>query len=241
MTPNGLMIALPAGGGMNTAHTTQSLYDLGQLLATEGVPSRLKWLAIADIPDARNLFLSLWYDLHKECSHLLMVDADMHFSPYLVWDMLCFGKPVTGVLYSQRNMEGNAVGMCLTGKETMDDVEKGHLKVKGVGGGVLLISRSAIDEMLRKFPDISDDPKKQQVSPILLKYGATQFIRAFDRLEREDGKGRLSEDLSFCERWRRCGGEVWANVHHPIGHVGHHDFVIRYEDFLQTQTKAEAA
>jgi hypothetical protein len=36
----------------------------------------------------------------------------------------------------------------------------------------------------------------------------------------EDGT-RLSEDYSFCERWRSlAGNEIWAAVDEPIGHVG---------------------
>jgi hypothetical protein len=38
--------------------------------------------------------------------------------------------------------------------------------------------------------------------------------------------------MSFCHRWRQSGGEVWANVRHPVGHIGPHEWLIRYEDYL---------
>ena len=43
---------------------------------------------------------------------------------------------------------------------------------------------------------------------------------------------RLSEDYSFCHRWRQCGGEVWANISHPITHVGLHRYAGRYQDAM---------
>ncbi len=54
---------------------------------------------------------------------------------------------------------------------------------------------------------------------------------------------KLSEDLAFCERWRLCGGEVWANVNHLIGHIGPYNYAIRYADYLENkaQEKKDAA
>jgi len=40
------------------------------------------------------------------------------------------------------------------------------------------------------------------------------------RITLEDGDS-LSEDYSFCKRWRSMpGSEIWAVVDEPIGHVG---------------------
>jgi hypothetical protein len=46
------------------------------------------------------------------------------------------------------------------------------------------------------------------------------FYDFFSEMNLEDGT-RLSEDYSFCERWRSlAGNEIWAAVDEPIGHVG---------------------
>jgi hypothetical protein len=44
---------------------------------------------------------------------------------------------------------------------------------------------------------------------------------------------RLSEDYSFCHRWRNLyKGEVWVRVGHAITHMGLQEFKSRYADRL---------
>jgi hypothetical protein len=78
------------------------------------------------------------------------------------------------------------------------------IEVEGCGAGILLIKRSCIETMLQTLPEISD-AKAKTASP-LAKH-LDRLIRAFDALY-VDGL-RLSEDFSFCHRWRHgCKGEV---------------------------------
>jgi hypothetical protein len=240
MHVTGVSIMVPAGHRMFFADTTQSLFDLGQLLTTEGIPNRLKWITCAEIANIRNLFVTLWYYKQPQASHLLMVDADMHFSPFMVWDMLKFGKPLVGTFYSRREFPVSVVGKALNDTDTAADIVDGHLKVDGVGGGVLLIKRSVIEEMIEKMPEIVDKTNFHSVAGALQAYELPCLIRAFSPVHTPDG-GELSEDLSFCWRWRQCGGEVWANVHHPIGHVGPFEWKIRYADYLDERAKAQEA
>jgi hypothetical protein len=232
----GVSIMVPAGLRMMLADTAQSLYDVGQLLSGQEIPSRFKWISCAEIVNLRNLFITLWYYKQPQASHLLMVDADMHFSPHMVWDMLQFGKPITGCFYARREFPVSVVGKALNDTDTDQDVVDGHLKVDGVGGGVLLIKRTAITEMIEKMPDIVDTTNAHSVAGALASYELPHLLRPFDVVKVPEG-GQLSEDLSFCWRWRQCGGEVWANVRHPIGHVGPHEWVIRYEEHLIAKGK----
>jgi len=51
------------------------------------------------------------------------------------------------------------------------------------------------------------------------------FYDFFGEITLEDGDS-LSEDYSFCKRWRSMpDSEIWAVVDEPIGHVG--DMVVR--------------
>lgn len=228
---------MPAAGQMNTSHTTVSLCSLTQLLTAEAIPNQFKTMSCADIEDLRNLWLTNWYYKQKEASHLLMIDADMHFSPFMVWDMLQFGRPVVGCYYSKRQFPISVVGKSFD-DDSIDKVVDGHLPVKGVGAGVLLIKRTVIDTMIEKMPDIIDKSDMHPVITTQREYELPHLLRPFSKIVFPNG-GRLSEDLSFCHRWRECGGEVWANVRHPIGHHGLFGFNIRYEEFLEDQAKEE--
>lgn len=238
----GVSIMVPAGERQIYADTSQSLYDLGQLLASEGIPSRMKWMTCSDISDLRNLFLTLWYYKQPEASHLLMCDKDNRWSPFMVWDMLQFGKPITGCFYARREFPISVVGKALNDTDTDKDVIDGHLKVQGVGAGVLLIKRSAIAEMIEKLPEIIVTGEHHAVAGQIKTYGLPHLLAPFKKVTLENG-GELSEDLSFCHRWRQCGGEIWANVRHPVGHVGPFEWLIRYEEYLAERGKqaSEAA
>lgn len=239
-----LSILCPAGERQIYADTAQSIAETQMFLQAQGIPSRFKWISCSDIEDLRNLMVTLFYYLQKEASHVLFVDKDMHFSPALVWDMLKFDKPVTGCYYSRREFPPSVVGRSLTEEDHIENVVDGFQKVEGVGGGVLLIRRSAIKDIITKFPDLIDKSMKHPVAGQLKAYNLTNLLTIFAKMTVPE-IGRLSEDLSFCNRWRQCGGDVWANIRHPIGHIGPYEWAIKYEDYLigkkQEQDKAKEA
>ncbi len=240
MSKPSIMICVPAYGQSVTAQTMESLYTLGQFLAFNNVRNQMSWYSAADIVEVRNLFLTTWYDTQPQFSHLLFVDADMGFEPQLIRDMVKFDKPLTGAFYARRQMQPSVVGATLHADHTLDDVVSGFIPASYVGGGVMLIQRKMIKELLAKMPELSD------ALPSVLANATTapltRLIRAFDCILKEDR--RLSEDVSFCARWRDCGGEIWANVNHKISHVGPFDFHMRYMGVLEAkaaQVKAAAA
>jgi hypothetical protein len=221
----GVLIAMPAYGQVNNMQTTRSLFGLCQWLTVHNVNNQLLVYSAADIVEVRNLFLTVWYDANPHLSHMLFVDADMGFDPLMVRDMIRFGKPLTGTLYRRRQLEPSVVGTVLHEKHSVADVVDGFIPASGLGCGVMLISRHVVDVMLAKMPELRD------ALPSVLADGAPgsvkQLIRAFDPIR--EGSVRLSEDMSFCHRWRQCGGEIWANIRYPVSHIGPHDFDFCYE------------
>ena len=51
----------------------------------------------------------------------------------------------------------------------------------------------------------------------------------------------LSEDFSFCQRWRQCGGEVWASATHTIQHIGNHAFEGNFHDWSEMRRREKDA
>ena len=231
MSKPSIMICLPAYGQSNSAQTTESLYTLAQFLGFNQIRNQLSWYSAADIVEVRNLFLTTWYDTQPQFSHLLFIDADMGFPPELIRDMIKFDKPLVGTFYARRQMTPSIVGASLHADHSLKDVVQGFLPASYVGGGVMLIQRKMIKEMLQKMPHLSD------ALPSVLANATTapltRLIRAFDCILKDDR--RLSEDVSFCARWRDFGGEIWANVNHKISHVGPFDFHMRYGGVLEAK------
>lgn len=241
MKPTGILICVPAFGQSMCSLTGQSLFNVAVRLSHPAckinLPVSMCTMSAAEIAEVRNLFLTTWYDgPHKHFSHLLFVDADMEFPAELVLDMVKFNQPLMGCLYAKRMYPAKAVGRCFDTDQTVDDIKQGFMQVAGVGGGVMMISREVVTKMIEKYPEIVDKDVSNHPGAELL---GGRLIRAFDPFVSKNGQ-RLSEDLAFCERWTNCGGEVWANVQHRIGHIGPHNFAIRYADFLENKA-ADAA
>lgn len=218
------------------AHTAQSLCNTVQWLTFNQIPTSMCWLSMADIAEARNLFLTMWFDGCPDFSHILFVDADMEFPVAMIADMLAFDKPLVGCIYARRQWPASAVGRTFPG-DTVANIVDGFLPVEGVGFGVTLIGRHVVSKMLEKMPSIVDKNIGNHPGAGTLRENKTdRLIRAFDPYVNDAGV-RLSEDLAFCARWRACGGEVWANVNYLIGHIGPFNYAVRYADYLESKAQ----
>lgn len=238
--PGGILMCMPAYNQMVQACTTESIFSTGQWLTAQGILNQMAWFSAADIVEVRNLFLTMWYDARPEYEWLLFIDADMGWHPKLIRDYLVFAKPLMGTFYAKRQMEPSIVGSVHNEDHTAKDIVDGFLRASDLGGGLMMINRSLVRTMLEKMPHLSD-PHSWLLEKTAKPFGLTRILRAFDPIidERDGRVRRLSEDVSFCHRWRECGGEVWANVDNKISHVGPFDYHLCYGGVLRR--KAEQA
>lgn len=233
-----VFIFVPAFGGIIKACTFLTTHALRQHLMLKGIGGGISTLSFPDIAELRSMAVTVWYDTMPQSSHILFVDADMGFSPELVTDMLLFDEPVIGTVYPQRKLP-----LSWAGSGTGDSVTERRgdfMLVEGVGFGCTLIRRDCITKMLEKYPELIDTRLHlHPAGETLRQTGTNRLLRLFEKLDIPD-RGLVSEDLSFCIRWRDCGGKVWANIGHRMSHVGDHDFAGRYLDIVEAQAAAPA-
>lgn len=235
-----IFIALPAYGQIVTAQTVSSLMSLSNVLFANQLGGGFGTLSFPDISEIRNIFLTVWYD-KVQTSHMLFIDADMGFDPQLIVDMIAFNKPLVGALCPKRKLPVEFAGRARTGN---CQVINGFMEVDGIGGAVMLIRRDAVDAILKAEPHLSDEVtiKNHAAKELLEAHGVKRLIRAFDKVVRNGET--FSEDLSFCFRWKDAApeefrntpdktGEVWANIMHPVTHVGPHEYTARYYDHIK--------
>jgi len=222
-----------------------SLMNLARVMNQRQWKFSFTTIAYSEIAESRNYLLTYWFD-KTEASHILFVDTDMGFEPQLIVDMVALDKPIVGVIYPKHNINFNRVAeFAARGEQTDRAVSKAHeyvfrglprgtrpktqggfLEVEGCGSGILLVQRACIETMLRLIPELSDTNRIN--FPLIKSFD--RIIRAFDVIRDADGN-RLSEDYSFCHRWRHsCKGEIWVSQAHEIVHVGLHEFKARYSD-----------
>jgi hypothetical protein len=186
---------------------------------------------------ARNYFAHLLLR-RPHFTHLVMIDSDMSFEGQVICRLLRCDKPVVAAAYSQRRMDMVAFAQAarnpklalaeLTalalGYNLQPELEAGArqmtvidgiCRVNHVAPGCAVIRRDAFESliaagMVRLRPD-----------RFLQKSGFEgPFYDFFGEITLEDGDS-LSEDYSFCKRWRSVpSNEIWVVVDEPIGHVG---------------------
>jgi hypothetical protein len=88
------------------------------------------------------------------------------------------------------------------------------------------------------FPPFFDDRIQMHPAREMLE-GAKcrRLVRFFDPMD-VPGRGRISEDLSFCIRAREVGIDTWAAIGYRISHVGPYDYGQRYLDHVAVSKPA---
>lgn len=231
-----VLVFVPAYGQQMTCATVSTVINLMQVLPSKAIAGGFVTFSYPDIAEGRDAVLSRWFDHMPEYSHLLMIDSDMGFQPDLILDMLLFDQPLVGAIYRKRTEPAQWVAAG-SGQPTTERCAN-FIKVDGVGMGVCLIKREVVATMLEKMPEISDDKIAMLSIRDLLAPEAKRIIRAFDPIY--GPSGRVSEDLSFCQRWRECGGDVWGAIGHWVDHVGPHAYGGRYADIADKTVVAPA-
>tara|TARA_B100001093_G_scaffold167453_1_gene160075 strand:+ start:4694 stop:5359 length:666 start_codon:yes stop_codon:yes gene_type:complete len=151
--------------------------------------------------------------LNGDATHLMFVDADIQFNPADIVKLINHDKDIVGGIYPQKTLPPKMVVNTINnGKVEGDLIEVGTL-----GTGFMLVKRRVFEEMI--------------------KHGATPYVDDIGLSKEEnanqydffqctiDSQGRyLTEDWSFCRRWRQLGGSIWADKTIALTHVGYFRF-----------------
>ena len=162
----------------------------------------------SNVNRARNTCASKF--LSGDATHLVFVDADIKFNPTDVVKLLTHDKDIVGGIYPQKTLPPKMV------VNTIDNGKReGNLiEVGTIGTGFMLIKRTVFEKLIEE----GATPYNDQME--LINNNQYDFFQCTI-----DSRGRyLTEDWSFCRRWRQVGGEVWADLDVALEHVGYFRF-----------------
>ena len=209
-----IAVLIPAYGGSVKTKTMISVWDVQ---ATIGKKCRVSLHTndCSDIVTARNELVARALS-HPTLTHALFVDNDMSFKWETVQKQIDLKAPIVGCVYPKRIPGGFVVWR--DDLTTLNVINNSHAKVGGVGMGLTLIARAVFEKLAPTVQqrDFEGKPVKGFFDPII----------------RDDGP--MSEDLSFCKRWRDAGGDVVALLNEDIGHVGEFTYRGNYLDFIKS-------
>ena len=227
-----VFVFIPSFRGSISSLTFETSHRLMSTLMSKGIPASIATYSWPDIAELRNMVLSVWYDTMKDSSHILFVDDDMGFSPELILDMIAFSEPVVGAIYPKRTSPRI---WCGSGIEA-GEYRPGFIEVEAVGGGCLLIQREAVSRMIEHYPDLIGN---QMQLDDMKAAGGYRTMRFFDHIVTEAGKA--GEDISFCRRWAKIGGVVWASIAYEIQHIGAWTFAGCFAKEREAEAVAKAS
>ena len=244
MSRPSIVVATPCFGGMVSQSYMLSVMQLMSYAKSAGFDVSLTMVGYdALISRARSTLVAAFLD-NPAATHLLFVDADISFAPEQVERLLRFDKEFAGALYPLKSIDWDLIPQrCV---ERGEGVRQAALSYVGtfcpeaerkregdfatgiyVGGGFQLIRRSALQKMIAAYPET----RFSRVH-ILPMSGSRRELAAssnlfalFDCIIDPETGAYLSEDYSFCLRWRQIGGELWIDSASKLTHSGPYEFV----------------
>ncbi len=234
--PIHIFLATPCYGGMVGQRFMISAIALLQMGQAAGVKITLDLLGYESlITRGRNILVSRCLD-DPTTTHLLFVDADIGFDAAQVFRMLGFDRDVVAGMYPlklldwqsglQRALLGEAletaplryVGAPCQGAEA--ESENGFVAATYAGAGFMLIKRGVFEHMMAAYPHLRFSAAHVAAAPSLSPH---QYALFDCMIEPETGV-YLSEDYTFCRRWRDLGGKIWLDAQGGLIHVGQFEF-----------------
>ena len=157
--------------------------------------------------------------LAGDATHLMFVDADIQFRAEDIVKLIAHDKEIVGGIYPQKTLPPKMVVNTLdNGRREGDLTEVGTM-----GTGFMMIKRGVFERMIEEGAQKYTDA---------IGLSSVENDHQYDFFNCTiDSQGRyLTEDWSFCRRWRQLGGTIWADTTIPLVHVGYHRF---YPDMEQ--------
>jgi hypothetical protein len=175
-----------------------------------------------------------------EATHLMFIDADISFQPEDVHRMLTFDHEVVAGLYPVKNFDWAQAKQKIT--PDMDEARMAEAGLHFVGmpcpekdrehrggfitgiyagTGFMLIRRSCFERMILAYPKTKYDVA--HTYPISKERSKNQYA-LFDCIIEPGTNIYLSEDFTFCRRWRDIGGKIWLDPQSRLSHTGSYRF-----------------
>ena len=236
-----LFVATPMYGGMCTGMYMKSCLDLQGVCSQHGIEVRFSFIFNESlITRARNYLCDEF--IRSEYTHLLFLDADIHFDPRDVIALLAIDKDVIGAPYPKKSIKWASVKEAVIRKPdiTPAELEKvtgdyvfnavagtgqfnvgEPLEVMEIGTGFMMVKAEVFPLFAAQYPQFKYKPDHVGQAH----FDGSRYIHAFfdtiiDRPP--DGPGEseryLSEDYMFCQMYRKMGGKIflcpWMLTHH---------------------------
>ncbi len=225
-----IMVCTPMYGGMCSGMYAKASCDLATLSTKYQMDLKFFYLFNESlIPRARNYLVDEF--LRSDYTHLMFIDADIHFDPNDVLTLAALDKDIIGGPYPKKVLDQ------YTGDYVFNPVENTHkiqvaepVDVLEIGTGFMLIKRQVFNDFKEAYPQFAYRPDHNRSEH----FTGDRIIHAyFDTvIDSKEYLGDiagesdryLSEDYFFCQFVRRIGYNIYLCPWMKLGHMGSYVF-----------------
>ena len=244
-----LFIGTPMYGGFNHGLFMKACLDLQAICMKYGIEVRFSFLFNESlITRARNYIVDEF--LRAEFTHLLFLDADIHFNPEDVLALIALDKDIIGGPYPKKSINWRAVWNAskkvladpnfdetkwnpselegVTGDYVFNPVPGTKqfkvtepLEVLEIGTGFMMVKRHVFLKFKEEYPHLEYKPDHVGQA----NFDGSRYIHAFfDTVIDPDSHRYLSEDYMFCQYSRAIDLKIWLCPWMKTTHIGTYGF-----------------
>ena len=231
-----ILIGTPCYGGLVVQGYMESIIRLMSYAARNDFDVGLALLGGDSlITRSRNKLVATFLDM-PQATHLMFIDADISFRPEDVHRMLKFDHEVVAGMYPVKSFDWAQVKKKMTPDMPEAKLAEAGLHFVGLpcpekdrehrggfvtgiyaGTGFMLMRRSCLERMILAYPETKYDVA--HVYPMPKERSENQYA-LFDCMIEPETNIYLSEDFTFCRRWRQIGGKIWLDPQSQLTHYG---------------------
>lgn len=173
------------------------------------------------ITRARNTIVSFF--LRSDCTHLIFIDSDIDFHPEDVIKLIKHNKDVVVGAYPLKHLhkiDGKSEQACFNYSVNLlnetTKVENNLIEIEYGATGFMMIRRNVIESMIQNYPEF------QYINDVAIngEYKNEVYYSLFDCIIDMETKRYLSEDYTFCKRWRDMKGHIFMDITVNLSHIG---------------------
>ena len=193
-----------------SAYYLTSIFKSQKLLAKNNIDCYLDLIIDEPILElARNKLLSIF--IESDCDELILIDSDQAWEPEDLIKLVNSDKDFIGAPVMLKTENRYNVSF---EKYSNEDI----MEVNYVGTGFLKISKKVAKEVFN----------------VSKKYNSDKDAMAFEIAVIDDEI--LSEDFSFCKKWKSIGGKIFIDTTINPYHIGSATFRGNFKDYLERQS-----
>ena len=181
------------------------------------------------ISRVRNVHMSVFLNEYPECDYFMSIDSDLEivnaFSTNNIFSkLIAHDKEFVGGLYALKQTENDPIcsSQPLDPKVSRQNItfDSGLMEMKWLSSGCWCIKRSAVEKMVKAYPELTYVGDDNVSGKVIHGLYIPQIFEIEEKVTGKKFKKYLSEDWSWCERWRSLGGQIFADTSIVLRHIG---------------------